>query len=199
MSKKLFSVVLIGFGLAFAPTVLQAKNGGGKGLFGLPKALSAHLAGLKAKAKAKKGKDDESADCVNFSGSWQGVCTSSDGESWDDRFDVEQESCGELTMDGVTLPIGGAAKVDQDGQAYTLDMTIFPQWGSSRNALNARYSLAYRATDVDVYGFGRGVIVMELIDNKLVSRSTNETEWETSGQVNVTNQTDECVYERAER
>jgi hypothetical protein len=139
---------------------------------------------------------EKRTDCVDLSGTWVGQCVDSDGETYDEKLVIDQYACESIELDGTYLDIGGAkTETESDSGSYNA-FTIYPQWSASRKALRARLTLSGRGFNVEYYSSGRGMVDFVPFEDKLISRTNFEFEFEYSGRTRVGTSWTECTYSK---
>lgn len=140
---------------------------------------------------------DRLANCTDFSGTWVGRCSYSDGTSDEgEQTIIKQEDCQYLEINGNLNVVGGSNRAGftsfVDGQ--TFDTTFAPSWNSSRTVLVSTVNLSYAGNQRGhVVIIGRNTMALE--DGKL------HTVHQNMGSVSSNSQdpallSSDCLYEK---
>jgi hypothetical protein len=84
--------------------------------------------------------------CTDFSGTWVGSCTNSDGTTnANQKTVIEQFDCSNLQEDGTDIEIGGSNTLTDTSfvDSTSIGLTVSFAWNSSRTMLTGPLSLSF--------------------------------------------------------
>ena len=80
------------------------------------------------------------ANCVNFSGSWQGTCNTN-GQVSNDQIDIQQSGCEQINLGGLVSVIGSVKTYTKTQGNVTTTVKIATQWNADRTQLPGRLQI----------------------------------------------------------
>jgi hypothetical protein len=160
-------------------------------VFSLALALSATVAHgsvtsimkkMEKQFKVPSKKTKESIMCANFSGTWNGTCTSSDGETLDERVSIRQDNCAsfEISGDGYvdTFELNKIERLGTTSFDYMSDFQAsgHTEWDIARQVLTVSVIGNYKSLNYGEHGGIEYKKTIAIIDGKLQTRSIQK--WE---------------------
>lgn len=117
----------------------------------------------------------DSLECTDFSGSWKGACTTTEGKKVEEAFNIIQNDCSVIELTSakhkVAIPVGGVlsiggAKPGNPAMSFGADITS--SWNKEKKVLSFYVMAGGKKLAIDEKGGGLALKQdIQLTDNKL--------------------------------
>jgi hypothetical protein len=168
--------------------------------FVLPTLASAFPGVSKAKSDIRHHQQKSlkfSGNCTNFSGTWKGKCTDTNGAETDESMVIEQYSCDSLTIDDAqSYDFGGANTETQTGTSRTNAFTTNLDWSADKTVAKLILGGGGRVLGQSINWTMNGSGSLRLSADKLYSSFGFQWQSNANGETSIGSNNYTCVYEK---
>ncbi len=135
--------------------------------------------------------------CDDLTGNWVGTCQNQDGKIEEDKILIEQDDCSMITINNISLNVGGETTLGSRFAAGTSDILIYSDWDFAKKVLDIRNEWRVRSFNEQTFLFEVSRETIERKGDSLLKTQIGKKTIEASGAGGTTSFSSACTYTKS--